>query len=188
MTTTNIRLVLGILTCTVGLWAAGHARAADIERTVAIVCVTDQSRSITVLSDPGGPVTIDADQPDATRSRFGHWVLSGNPDSSSSEIRFLWRPGAAHGSRLNVHTTQTHHVLTEVRSEDRHSVVAVSSASDPLSIIGWLFSINFKLEQVLAASVRSNGGGLQSRAVQLACTFEDRTPSVSPPSSGSGIG
>ena len=50
--------------------------------------------------------------------------------------------------------------------------VAASSASDILTAVGWMFSINFKLEQVMASSVRSNAAGLKSQAVRLSCNFD----------------
>lgn len=164
-------------------WASG-VRGADIEQRTAMVCVPDESRQLTAFGnrpDNEGPSSN-------ARSRFGQWLFSANPSTHPSTIRFLWIPSGASGPTLKVHTTQTHHVLVNVRSQGRDSVVAVSSASDPFTVIGWLFSINFKLEQIVAASVQSNSAGSRSESVRFSCRFENRTPEIEAPAAGKGVG
>lgn len=150
------------------------------------MCVFAETRSLEVF----GPAdqAPDAGRSDGVRNRFGQWMLSGGDDYGAAEIRFLWIPESPKGARLEVHSTRRPHALVQVRSQDRDSIVAVSAASDPLTMAGWLFSINFRLEQVLAALVRSNGAGMQSQALRLSCSFEDKTPEVSPPASDNDIG
>lgn len=184
----NLRKISQTARCTlltvVSLSWSGYAQGADIERRTTMVCVVDQSKGFTALE---GRSVGEAAQ-SATRSRFGQWLFSNNQDYGSDKIRFLWIPETSTGPSLKVHTSRTHHVLVEVRSQGRDSIVAVSSASDPLSVVGWLFSINFKLERITAAMVQSNAAGLQSQAVQLSCNFEDKTPQAIPPAMGNSIG
>lgn len=164
------------------MWA-GSIRAADIKQRTAIVCVFEESRSLTSFdsySDSGKPGKI--------RSYFTQWLFSDDESSRSSEIRFLWTPESPNGPRLNIESRETHHVLIRLMSQTRDSLLATSSASDVLTAVGWLFSINFKLEQVMASSVRSNPAGMKSQAVKLSCTFDNETPQVDKPASGSDLG
>lgn len=167
-----------------GLLWAGGVQSANIAQRTAMVCVPDESRYLIAFGDrdPGERAAS------GVRSRFGRWLFSGERSIGSSEIRFLWVPEGSSGPTLKVHTTQTHHILVDVRSQGRDSVVAVSSASDPLTVVGWLFSINFKLEQVMAASVHSNRGGLKSESMSLSCSFESKTPETELPAPGNNIG
>lgn len=92
-----------------------------------------------------------------------------------------------HGNPGNA---REHHWPASGFGESRNHAVPepVSSASDPFSLVGWLFSINFELEQIMAAVVQSNAAGVQSRAVQFSCDFEDKTPQAGPPIKGNSIG
>lgn len=98
--------------------------------------------------------------------------------SSSSKLHFLWVPEAPAGPQLEVDTKETHHVPGRLRATPRHSIIASTSASDELTAVGWLFAINFKLEQVMAVSVRSNVGGMKGQAVRLACNFRSAAPQL----------
>lgn len=66
-------------------------------------------------------------------------------------------------------------------SQTRDNVLAASSASDILTSVGWMFTINFKLEQVMASSVRTNAAGMKSQAVRPSCSFDNETPEVEAP-------
>lgn len=180
---TSIRALALVL----GAMGSNAINGADIDRRTAMVCVFDEAKSL-VLSGAESDKHPGKNKPDEIRSRFGRWLLSGNRDHGSSRIRFLWIPDADTGPELKVHASHTRHVLVQVRSQGPNSLVAVSSASDPFSVAGWLFSINFDLEQVLAAAVTSNPAGLESRAVKLSCSFNDKTPSVDPPAAGNSVG
>lgn len=182
------RLPVHTIMLAVSLSWSASAQSADIGRRTTIACVTERTEALTSVTGRSDERSANTSNPGRIRSRFGQWLLSRNQDQRSSPIRFLWRPRAPTGPRLEIVTTQTHHVLVKVRSQDHNSVVAVSSASDPFSIVGWLFSINFRLEQIVAAVVRSNAGGVQSQAVRFSCNFEDKTPQADQPARGNGIG
>jgi len=165
------------------LWAAA-APGANIGERTAMTCVPEKTLDLGAFGAPAegeGPA-------DSTRARFGQWLFNSGQPRGSSEIRFLWIPQGASGPRLRVHTSDTHHVLVDVRAQDRHSVIAVSAASDPLTLVGWLFSINFEREQVMAASVQSNAAGSRSESVRFSCSFDSRTPAVDTPAPGNRIG
>lgn len=162
---------------------AGPIRAADIKQRTAIVCVFEETRSLTSFDG-----YVDTGKPGKVRSWFTQWLFSDDESSRSSQIRFLWAPESPRGPRLSIESKETHHVLVRLMSQTNDSLLAASSASDILTAVGWLFSINFKLEQVMASSVRSNSAGLKSQAVRLSCTFDDQTPQVDKPASGSDLG
>jgi len=165
------------------VWA-GPIRAADIKQRTAIVCVFEETRSLTSFDG----YAAGAGKPGKVRSWFTQWLFSDDESSRSSKIRFLWAPESPKGPRLSIESKETHHVLVRLMSQTNDSLLAASSASDILTAVGWLFSINFKLEQVMASSVRSNSAGLKSQAVRLSCTFDDQTPQVDQPASGSDLG
>lgn len=167
-----------------GLLWAGAAPGANIGERTAMTCVPDETRDLTAFGKPANREGV----ADSARSRFGQWLFEGRQPRGSSEIRFLWIPEGASGPKLRVHTSDTHHVLVNVRAQDRHSVIAVSAASDPLTLVGWLFSINFEREQVMAASVRSNLAGSTSESVRFACSFDSMTPAADTPTPGNQIG
>jgi hypothetical protein len=174
---------LAPLILTVALLWAGSIQAADIKKRTAIICVFDETRSLTSFQ-----ANTDGDgKADKVRSWFTQWLFADNESSRSSKIRFLWAPEDKSGP-LKISSKDTHHVLVKLMSLTRDSVVASSSASDILTAVGWLFSINFKLEQVMATSVRSNAAGMKGQTVRLSCNFTNDTPEVEVPETGSGIG
>lgn len=166
----------------VSLWG-GPVQAANINQRTAIVCVFEESRSLTAF---GG--YAEGGKSGKIRSWFTQWLFSDDESSRSSKIRFLWIPESPTGPKLSIESKETHHVLVRLMSLTRDSLLATSSASDVLTAVGWLFSINFKLEQVMASSVRSNAAGLKSQAVRLSCTFDNDIPQVDQPASGSDLG
>jgi len=168
-----------------GFLFAASARSADIGQRTTMICVPEEARQLVSFGERAG---WDETSKGRVRSSFGRWLFSNNHPTSSSTIRFQWLPEGSSGPALKIHTSRTHHVLVNVRSQGRDSVVVVSSASDPLSLVGWLFSINFKQERVMAASVQSNAGGAKSMAVRLSCNFENPAPEVDMPVAGNSIG
>lgn len=167
-----------------GLLWAGAAPGANIRERTAMTCVPDETRDVTAFGKPANREGA----ADSARARFGQWLFEGSQPRGSSKVRLLWIPEGASGPKLRVHTSDTHHVLVDVRAQDRHSVIAVSAASDPLTLVGWLFSINFAREQVMAASVRSNVAGSTSESVRFACSFDSMTPAADTPTPGNQIG
>lgn len=165
------------------LWWAGAAQGADINQRTAIICVFDETRSLTTFGDD-----TDSRKSDKVRSWFTQWLFSDDSSSRSARIRFLWVPETPSGPRLKIDSKDTHHVLVRLMSQTTDSVLAASSASDILSAVGWLFTINFKLEQVMASSVRTNAAGMKSQAVRLSCSFDNETPEVEAPEEGGGTG
>lgn len=178
-------LTVSILTATVlwtGFWA-GPAHAADIKKRTSIICVFGDTRSLTSF---GGQKDGEG-KPGKVRSWFTEWLFSDNQSSRSAKIRFLWAPEEK-GAPLKISSKDTHHVLIKLMSITRDSVLASSSASDLLTAVGWLFSINFKLEQVMATSVRSNAAGMKGETVRMSCNFTNDTPEVEKPEKGAGLG
>lgn len=163
-------------------WAASNTQAADITRRTAIVCVFEETRSLTAFDGYTGGA-----KPDKVRSWFTQWLFADDSSSRSSRIRFLWIPEATPGPKLRIDSKETHHVLIRLMSQTGNSVVAASSASDILTSVGWLFAINFRLEQILATSVQSNSAGVKSQAVRLSCSFDNETPQLEAPAEGNDI-
>lgn len=166
-----------------GLLWAGAASCADVKQPTAIVCVFDQTKSLTSFDDYTG-----GEKSSKVRSWFTRWLFSDNNSSKSQKIRFLWTPKSPSGPSLKIKSKDTNHVLVRLMSQTRDSVVAASSASDILTAVGWLFSINFKLEQVMATSVRSNAAGMKSEAVRLSCSFSNEGPQVDKPGKDKDLG
>lgn len=164
------------------LWTT-TALAADVKQRTAIVCVFDETRSLTSFEGYTG-----AEKPTKVRSWFTQWLFSDENSSRSAKIRFLWEPKSPSGPRLRIESKDTHHVLVRLMSQTRDSLVAASSASDMLTAVGWLFSINFKLEQVMATTVKSNAAGMKSQAVRLSCSFDNDTPEADTPAPGNDTG
>jgi len=164
-----------------GLLGPSFAPAADMGQRTAIVCVYDETRSLTSF----GAESRDG-RPDEIRSWFTEWLFSDDSSSRSSNLHFLWIPESDSGPQLKVDTKETHHVLVRLRSTTGNSIIASTSASDELTAVAWLFAINFKLEQVMAVSVRSNVGGMKGQAVRLACNFSNDTPALATPDSKTG--
>ena len=164
------------LVLTAAIAWAGNARAADIDRRTAIVCVFGETQSLTAF---GG--YTDEGKSGKVRSWFTQWLFSDDSSSRSAKIRFLWIPDSPSGPRLEIDSKETHHVLVRLMSQTRDTVLAASSASDILSAVGWMFTINFKLEQVMASSVRSNAAGMKSQAVRLSCRFDSESPQLHAP-------
>lgn len=162
-----------------GLLGVAIAGAADIDQRTAIVCVYDETRSLTSFSAQAGD-----GRPNKVRSWFTEWLFADEASSRSSKLHFLWVPESPSGPELKVDTKETHHVLVRLRSTTRHSIIASTSASDELTAVSWLFAINFKLEQVMAVSVRSNVGGMKGQTVRLACNFSNEMPEQTTPGSG----
>jgi len=159
-----------------GIWA-GAARAADIDQRTAILCVVEETQALTAF----GGYEPDGEKSSKVRSWFTQWLFSDDSAARSAKIRFLWTPESSSGPRLRIESKDTHHVLIRLMSQTRDSLLAASSASDILTAVGWMFTINFKLEQVMASSVRSNAAGMKSEAVRLSCSFDSETPQVDAP-------
>lgn len=171
------------LILTAALAWSGAAPGADIDKRTAILCVFDETRSLTTFGND-----MDTRKSSKVRSWFTQWLFSDDSSSRSAKIRFLWIPESASGPRLKIDSKETHHVLVRLMSQTRDSVLAASSASDILTSVGWMFTINFKLEQVMASSVRTNAAGMKSEAVRLSCSFDDETPAIEAPGKGDATG
>lgn len=166
------------------LLASQAARAADINQRTAIVCVSQDSRSL--VSIPGYAAGTRRDQ---TISSFTQWMFEAEKTPRPLEIRFLWIPPAASTPPdLKISTTDSRHGIIRLLSQTRHGLLVATSASSGNTNVGWMFAINFKAEQVIATSVYSNFGGARGRAFSYSCQFDNETPQVEPPASGGDIG
>lgn len=149
--------------------AIGIATGADMKVNTAIVCVIEDSQSLTNFGGYDG-----TDKPDKIRSKFVEWLFSEDNVSRRSNIRFLWTPDSSKGPQLKIFTKDTNHSQVRLLSQTKNTIIATSSASDTLTAVGWVFSINFKLEEVMGSTVKSNLAGLQGKTVKYSCQFDDQ--------------
>lgn len=160
------------------------ARAADINQRTAIVCVSQESRSL--VSIPGYAASTKRDQ---TISSFTRWMFEAEKTPRPLEIRFLWiPPSPSKPPELKISTTDSRHGIIRLLSQTRHGLLVATSASTGNTNVGWMFAINFKAEQVISTSVYSNFGGGRGRAFSYSCQFDNETPEVSPSAAGDDIG
>ena len=156
--------------------------AADIGQRTAIVCVSQESRSLVSI-----PPYTGSSKRDKLVSNFTQWMFEAEEKQVREQrIRFLWIPhGPGRPAELKISTTDSNHGIIRLLSQTRHGVLAATSASLRQTNVGWLFAINFKAEQVIATSVYSNFGGGRGQAFSYSCRFDNETP---PPAAGGDTG
>ena len=158
--------------------------AADIGQRTAVVCISQESKSL--VTNPGYAANTKRDQ---TISSFTQWMFEAEKSPRPLQIRFLWiPPTASTPPELKISTTDSRHGVVRLLSQTRHGILVATSASIKDTNIGWMFAINFKAEQVVSTSVYSNFGGGRGRAFSYSCQFDNDTPRVDPPGTGAGVG
>jgi len=159
-------------------------QAADIGERTAIVCVSNDSRSLVSL-----PPARDRSRPDQVVSSFTQWFFEADDASRPRQIRFLWvPPSMSSPPELKISTTDSSHGLIRLLSQTHHGLLAATSASKGNTNVGWLFAINFKAEQVISTSVYSNLGGGRGQAFSYDCRFDTDTPEAGVPAGGGDTG
>ena len=152
------------------------AGAADIGSGALISCVSDQS------SLQGRHGDAPARKPsEAAQSWFSAWLMRENFGDGRSRVSFVWRPDADDGPSITVETTEKPHNLLRLRSRTRNSLILVTSASSPFSTESWTFSINFRIETVIATRVQSNIAGVKGEVITYDCRFETLETTPAPP-------
>jgi hypothetical protein len=161
------------------------AKAADIGQRTAIVCVSQQSKSLISIPPYAGST-----RKDKLVSTFTQWMFEAEKKQARPlKIRFLWIPHTqSTPAELKIATTDSRHGIIRLLSQTRYGVLAATSASLGETNVGWMFAINFKAEQVIATSVYSNFGGARGQAFNYSCRFDNETPQGKPPGADGGVG
>ena len=66
-------------------------------------------------------------------------------------------------------------------SRTKDSLIAVTSASDPMTAEGWLFTLNFRQEAVIGTQIQTNVGGVKGKVIVYDCVFNDKSPAIEAP-------
>lgn len=157
--------------------ASWPAWAADVGRRTTILCVSQDSTSVTSI--PGAHA--DGSNSEKTISSFTQWMFEAEKEPAPSEIRFLWIPySPTNAPELKIQDAGNNHSVIRLLSQTRHGILAATSGSGRLTNIGWMFAINFKAEQVIATQVFSNLGGARGRAFTYSCRFDNQLPKDAP--------
>ena len=150
--------------------------AADIQLANSISCISDES------SLKGRHRQSESRQnPEQAKSRFSEWLMAENFDAGKSKVRFEWQPHGSKGPAIEIHTSDKAHNLIQIRSQTRHSLIVVSSASNPFSTESWTFVFNFRVETLIATRVQSNIAGVKGEVITYNCTFDSIDPAMADP-------
>ena len=158
---------------TVALLMPTVALAADIDLQSTISCVSDQS-SLQARHQQYSS----RNSSEKAKSWFSEWMMSENFGDMKSKIKFDWQPRGDKGPTIKIETTDKAHNLIRIRSRTRHSLIVVSSASNPFSTESWTFSFNFAVETMIATRVQSNIGGVKGEVITYNCQFESLDPAM----------
>ena len=150
--------------------------AADIQLANSIACISDES------SLKGRHRQSESQKnSEQAKSRFSEWLMAENFDAGKSRIRFEWKPHGPKGPGIEIHTSDKAHNLIQVRSQTRHSLIVVSSASNPFSTESWTFVFNFRVETLIATRVQSNIAGVKGEVITYNCQFDSLDPTMADP-------
>lgn len=141
--------------------------AANINHSSSIACISDES------SLKGRHRELEAEKnSEQAKSRFSAWLLAENFSEQKSRVKFVWKPKTAKGPAIEIITTDKAHNLIKVRSQTKHSLIVVSSASNPFSTESWTFVFNFKVETMIATRVQSNIAAVKGEVITYDCQFD----------------
>ena len=141
--------------------------AANINHNNSIACIIDGS------SLKGRHREYDAEKhSEQAKSRFSDWLMAENFNDQKSKVKFIWKPKTEKGPALEIFTTDKAHNLIRVRSQTRHSLIVVSSASNPFSTESWTFVFNFQVETMIATRVQSNIAAVKGEVITYNCKFD----------------
>ncbi|MDH5354577.1 MAG: hypothetical protein OEY09_09055 [Gammaproteobacteria bacterium] len=143
------------------------ATAANINHNNSIACISEES------SLKGRHREYDANKnSEQAQSRFSAWLLAENFSDQKSKVKFIWKPKTGKGPAMEILTTDKAHNLIQVRSQTRHSLIVVSSASNPFSTESWTFAFNFQVETMIATRVQSNIAAVKGEVITYNCQFD----------------
>jgi len=144
------------------------SQAANINRPTSIDCVSDQS------SLQARHQQLDSRKnSEKIKSWFSEWMMKESFGNKKSKIKFTWLPRSENGPVITIDTTDKAHNLIKLRSHTKHSLIVVSSASNPFSTESWTFAFNFQVETVVATRVQSNIGGVKGEVITYDCRFDN---------------
>jgi hypothetical protein len=149
------------------------APAADIQLTTTIACISDES------SLRGRHRQSESQKnSEQAKSRFSEWMMAENFDAGKSKVRFEWQPRGDKGASIKINTSDKAHNLIRIRSQTKHSLIVVSSASNPFSTESWTFVFNFAVETLIATRVQSNIASVKGEVITYNCQFESLDPAM----------
>ena len=154
----------------------GPAGAADLEFGADIICIENEFRSLTNQDAYTGDKKAIK-----INSWFSDWLFNDDNYAKNATVTFDWTPWTVNGPVLKIMADDRSHNLTRLMSRTKDSLIAVTSASDPLTAESWLFSLNFPQEAVIATQVQTNVGGMKGKVIVYDCSFNDKSPAVKKP-------
>jgi len=142
-------------------------QAANFKRPNSIACISEKS---SVLGKHRQ--TESRKGSEEVQTRFSEWLFAEQFGDGKSKLKFLWSPVAENGPEIEVITNEKPHNLLKIRSHTRHSLIFVTSASNPFSTESWTFVLNFKVESLVATRVQSNIASVKGEVITYNCQFE----------------
>lgn len=159
------------------------AIAASMEWDTRITCRVDETSALINRNQYRGDKKVVK-----IESYFSDWLFNDDNYSKDSSIVFEWTAWTPDGPSLKITADDTHHHSIRLLSRTKDSLIAVSSSSDPMTAVGWLFSLNFRQEAVIATQIQTNIGGMKGKVLVYACDFNDKNRQIKAPEPKDSIG
>ena len=167
-------------------FAQGPAAAANLEFGMRIKCRADEFRALTnqdiYRGDKGDKKVVKIE------SWFSDWLFDDDNYSQDSVIEFDWTPWTPAGPSLKIFDNDTVHNSIRLLSRTKDSLIVSTSASDPLTAESWLFSLNFRLEAVVATQIQTNVGGVKGKVITYTCDFSNKNRQIKAPEPKDSVG
>ena len=145
-------------------WPA-TAEAADIKRGNTIECqVTDGRGSVNF-----GPSKYLGEA--AGTQRFSQWVFAPDGVNLRDRIGLFWDPSVSRTRSLRVAIDGPVSKPAQLISATDDTLVAVAVTSDQRTTRGWLITINFPQETVIAVGTSSGAVAVKAQVMVLSCNF-----------------
>ncbi len=142
-------------------------QAANFKVASSIACISEQS---SILGKHRGMQTDN--QTENAQTRFSEWLFSEAFGDGKSKLQLNWIPKGEKGPSIEIITNERGHNLLKIRSHTRHSLIFVTSASNPFSTESWSFALNFRVETLVATRVQSNIASVRGEVITYNCQFE----------------